>query len=86
MARLARARVKGNKHMAVIGDKVRVTIQGPTVLSGTATASGSTTIPAGIEITAQGTIVEDSGNNWIVELNGLLYGSRRITLPKDRIQ
>jgi len=75
-----------DKRMAGIGDKVTVRIEGPTVLSGTATASGSTAIGEGFKIEARGTIIGESEKNWLVELERPLYGNIQIALPKDKVK
>lgn len=86
MVTLAKQGSKRRKRMPKIGDRLTVTIRGPNILSGAATASGNATIGASTVISAKGTIIGDLGNNWLVELDDLLFGNKRIALPKDRVR
>ena len=65
--------------MAKIGDQVRVTIQGPAELSGTATLNRG-------QITVSGIIIGESGEEWIVELDASFDGRNRLRIRKSAVR
>ena len=65
--------------MAKIGDRVRVTIQGPVALSGTATLDSG-------QITVMGTIISESGGEWVVQLDASFDGRDRLRIAKSDVR
>lgn len=66
--------------MPKVGDHVRVSIKGNTILSGTAT---SIALGEGASIDVPGEIIEDRGNHWLIKLNISFGGKDRLLVPKD---
>lgn len=64
--------------MAKIGDRVQVTIQGPAMLSGTATLKSG-------QIAVSGTIVADESDQWIVKLDISFDGRNLVRLLKSAL-
>ncbi len=62
--------------MPKVGDRVTVKIRGQ------ATVSGTLSIGEGASISVPGTIVEDRGEYWVVELNMSIEGKNRMLVLK----
>lgn len=65
---------------AKIGDRITLTIKGPTTLAGTLD------IGAGAAMTAPGKIVADRGESWLVQLDITVSGQNLILVPKAAIE
>ena len=83
---MLRRRQKKNRgtRMAKVGDRVRIMITGPGILSNaTTTTSGNISIPdTASPITVGGRIIREVGDDWIVELDVSIEGNRQMLIPK----
>ena len=71
--------------MPSVGDHVTVRIRGA-LGTGTSLGPGSVTIGPGASMTVPGTIVEDRGDHWVVELSISLRGRNRILVSKSAVE
>lgn len=63
--------------MTKIGDQIKVNIKGGTSIEGTIK------VPKGESMSVLGTIVEDQGEYWLIELDLSVKGKNRLLVAKD---
>ena len=66
--------------MPKVGDRITVTISGPSILRGTLT------IGQGSSVGVAATIVEDLGNSWLIQLDISVAGKNRMIILKSAIK
>ena len=76
---------KRTKKMTKVGDRVRITLEGPGVLAGTASTSGYTTILGDNPVTLTGKIIREEQYNWVIALDNQYQGRNQIIVPKATV-
>ena len=84
MAGAAYLSVSGDR-MTQVGDQVTVKITGAPG-TGTSLGPGAIKIGPGANMTVPGTIIEDRGDYWVVELKLSIRGKNRILVAKTSVE